>query len=128
MANRPNFLDLRSQSQGSFGTTLPSPSLRGLPSPRLHVAGEVPPELSPLDAFAAQSRLLAKQLEKTTSNGKRLSRLPPLTIEDSFNLPRPSYFRSVSAENLAGDVSQQSQIPVPGLKTELEDSGVRPVS
>jgi TPR repeat protein len=126
MATRPTFIDIRSQSHGPLGGS--SPSLRPLTSPRLHIAGEVPPELSPLDAFAAQSRLLAKQLEKTTSNGKRLSRLPPLTIEDSFNLPRPGYFRSVSAENLAGDVSQQSQIPVPGLKTELEDSGVRPVS
>lgn len=126
MATRPTFIDIKSQSHGPLGGI--SPSLRPLTSPRLHIAGEVPPELSPLDAFAAQSRLLAQQLEKTTSNGKRLSRLPPLTIEDSFNLPRPGYFRSVSAENLAADVSQQSQLPVPGLKTELEDSGVRPVS
>jgi hypothetical protein len=128
MATRPTFIDIRSHSHGPLGGS--SPSLRPLTSPRLHVAGEVPPELSPLDAFAAQSRLLAQQLEKTASNGKRLSRLPPLSIEDSFNLPRPGYFRSISAENLAGDASQQSQVsvPVPGLKTEVEDSGVRPVS
>lgn len=126
MATRPTFIDTRSQSHGPLSRG--SPSLRPLTSPRLHIAGEIPPELSPLDAFAAQSRLLAQQLEKTSSNGKRLSRLPPLTIEDSFNLPRPGYFCSVSAENLAGDASQLSQIPLPSLKTELEDSGVRPIS
>jgi hypothetical protein len=128
MATRPTFIDIRSHSHGPLGGS--SPSLRPLTSPRLHVAGEVPPELSPLDAFAAQSRLLAQQLEKTVSNGKRLSRLPPLTIEDSFNLPRQGYFRSISAENLASSSSQQSQVsvPVPGLKTEVEDSGLRPIS
>ena len=128
MATRPTFIDIRSHSHGPLGGS--SPSLRPLTSPRLHVAGEVPPELSPLDAFAAQSRLLAQQLEKTVSNGKRLSRLPPLTIEGSFNLPRPGYFRSISAENLADNASQQSQVsvPVPSLKTEIEDSGLRPVS
>ena len=52
---RPDFIDVRSESQAS----IPRP----LKSPRLHVAGEHPPELSPLDAFALQSRLLAKQLE-----------------------------------------------------------------
>ncbi len=128
MATRPTFIDIRSHSHGPLGGS--SPSLRPLASPRLHVAGEIPPELSPLDAFAAQSRLLAQQLEKTVSDGKRLSRLPPLTIEDSFNLPRPGYYRSISAENLAGNASQQSHIsiPIPGLTTEWEDSGVRPVS
>jgi len=128
MATRPTFIDVRSHSHGPLGSS--SPSLRPLASPRLHVAGEIPPELSPLDAFAAQSRLLAQQLEKTVSNGKRLSRLPPLTIEDSFSLPRPGYFRSISVENLAGNANQQSQItvPVPSLTTEVEDSGLRPVS
>src|SRR5271156_1107735 len=122
MANRPNFLDLRSQSQGSFGTTLPSPSLRGLPSPRLHVAGEIPPELSPLDAFAAQSRLLAKQLEETTNGGRRVSRLPPLTIASSLSQSRPRYFRSVSAE-AAGDDGTSPKSPGSGLKTEVETPG-----
>lgn len=128
MAVRPTFIDIRSHSHGPLGES--SPSLRPLTSPRLHVAGDIPPELSPLDAFAAQSRLLAQQLEKTVSNGKRLSRLPPLTIEDSFSLPRPGYFRSISAENLAGNANQRSQVsePVPGLKTEVEDFGLRPVS
>lgn len=127
MAARPNFIDLRSQSQGPFGTALPSPSLRGLPSPRLHVAGEIPPELSPLDAFAAQSRLLAKQLDETTNGGRRISRLPPLTIASSLNQNRPGYFRSVSAE-AAGNDSTTPKSPSSGLKTEVETPGFRPVS
>ncbi|KAK6841937.1 hypothetical protein PG987_002797 [Apiospora arundinis] len=76
MANRPNFIDLRSTSSASVAS-----SQRPLRSPRLHVAGEVPPALSPLDAFAAQSRLLAKQLEESNKQGRRMSRLPPLTVE-----------------------------------------------
>jgi hypothetical protein len=127
MATRPNFIDLRSQSHGPFGAALISPSLRGLPSPRLHVAGEVPPELSPLDAFAAQSRLLAKQLDETTSGGKRISRLPPLTIASSLSQSRPGYLRSFSAD-CAGNDSTSPKSPGSGLKTEVETPGFRPVS
>ncbi|KAN0122525.1 hypothetical protein V8E51_000851 [Hyaloscypha variabilis] len=117
MAARPNFIDLRSQSHGPFGS--------GLPSPRLHVAGEIPPELSPLDAFAAQSRLLAKQLEQQNAGGgKRMSRLPPLTI-DSLSQGRPGYFRSASAEATT-PLSPTS--PGSGLKSEVETPGFRPVS
>jgi hypothetical protein len=126
MAARPTFIDFRSQSYGPQSHS--PPSLRPLTSPRLHIAGEVPPELSPLDAFAAQSRLLAKQLEKGATGDKRISRLPPLTIEDSFNLPRPSYFHSIPAENVSNDSLQSSPASATGLKTELEESGVRPVS
>jgi len=117
MAGTPNFLDLRSQSHGSFGTALPSP--------RLHVAGEIPPELSPLDAFAAQSRLLAKQLEESANAGKRMSRLAPLTIANSLSQGRPGYFRSISAE-ATSPLSPTS--PGSGLKTEVETPGFRPVS
>jgi hypothetical protein len=116
MAGRPGFIDLRSQSHGPFGS--------GLPSPRLHVAGEIPPELSPLDAFAAQSRLLAKQLEESANGGKRMSRLPPLTIAN-LNQSRPGFFRSASAEATA-PLSPTS--PGSGLKTEVETPGFRPVS
>src|ERR1700732_3447297 len=113
MATRPTFIDIRSQSHGPLGGS--SPSLRPLTSPRLHVAGEVPPELSPLDAFAAQSRLLAKQLEETANGGKRVSRLPPLAI-NSLSHGRPAYnFRSVSAEPTT-PLSPTS--PGSGLKTE----------
>ena len=122
MANRPNFLDLRSQSHGPLGS---GPlSARTLPSPRLRIAGEVPPELSPLDAFAAQSRLLAKQLDESNRSGRRISRLPPLTIANTLQ-NRPGYFRSASAE-----AAPDSPIsPGSALKTEVENpSGFRPAS
>ncbi|PVH88569.1 hypothetical protein DL98DRAFT_403926 [Cadophora sp. DSE1049] len=131
MANRPNFIDLRSQSHGPLGSGLPSPrTLGGLPSPRLHVAGEVPPELSPLDAFAAQSRLLARQLEQESAGGRRVSRLPPLTIANSLSQGRPGYLRSVSAEGTTPitPTSPGSGITGSGLKTEVETPGFRPMS
>lgn len=126
MAKRPEFIDLRSQSHEPLGSngTLPRP----LPSPRLHLAGEVPPELSPLDAFAAQSRLLAKQLEQGHSNnGKRISRLPPLTIENSLKHARPGYFRSVSAEPNTG-AEYEASASGPATKPEIETGCFRPVS
>ncbi|KAF2085608.1 hypothetical protein K490DRAFT_46310 [Saccharata proteae CBS 121410] len=64
-----------------------------LPSPR---TGEIPPALSPLDAFAMHSRLLAKRFEEN-KNGKRISRLPPLAIANEFGRHRPGYLRSKSA-------------------------------
>ncbi|TVY44977.1 Mitosis inhibitor [Lachnellula subtilissima] len=126
MANRPNYLDLRSQSHGPIGTGLPSP--RSLPSPRLHIAGDVPPELSPLDAFAAQSRRLAKELERGMNGEKRMSRLPPLTIASSLGQSRPTYFRSASAEAASGTPTSPTNSPGIGVKTEVEAPANRPVS
>jgi hypothetical protein len=123
MAHRPTFIDVRSHSHGPLGTNLPSP--RGLPSPRLHIAGEIPPELSPLDAFAAQSRLLAKQLDESNKLGRRISRLPPLTIANSLQQNRPGYLRSASAEEASPDSPQS---PGSRLKTEVETPGFRPAS
>jgi hypothetical protein len=126
MAARPTYIDVRSQSHGPLGNG--SASIRPQTCPRVHLVGEVPPELSPLDAFAAQSRLLFKQLEKSSSGGRRISRLPPLTIEQSFNIPRPGYVRSVSADDVSGSATQMSPIPACGLKTDHEDETSRPVS
>ncbi|RAL66904.1 hypothetical protein DID88_007686 [Monilinia fructigena] len=139
MANRPKFIDLRSQSQGQTSTVshgLPSPSLRSLPSPRLHVAGDIPPELSPLDAFAAQSRLLARQLNESTNGGKRISRLPPLTIANSLGQNRLGSLRSASAERVTDSpLSQFSPADSPGAsagpgqqRTEVDAPVFRPVS
>ncbi|KAG4033462.1 hypothetical protein MFRU_005g04660 [Monilinia fructicola] len=139
MANRPQFIDLRSQSQGHMNTVgngLPSPSLRSLPSPRLHVAGDIPPELSPLDAFAAQSRLLARQLNESTNGGKRISRLPPLTIANSLGQNRLGSLRSASAERVTDSpLSQFSPADSPGAsagpgqqRTEVDAPVFRPVS
>ncbi|RYP91603.1 hypothetical protein DL770_002229 [Monosporascus sp. CRB-9-2] len=131
--NKPAFLDLRSQSSASVSTT----SSRPLRSPRLHVAGDVPPSMSPLDAFAAHSRMLAKQLEESESRtGRRMSRLPPLTVESPLIVQgRSEYFRSLSYDSSSEQESvspQQQQQPQQGtglgLTTEVETPLERPVS
>ncbi|DAA75833.1 TPA_exp: putative Cell cycle inhibitor Nif1 [Trichophyton benhamiae CBS 112371] len=81
---------------------------RPLVSPRLqHVAGEIPPALSPLDAFAAQGRLLAKQFDESRKAGRRLSRLPPASVERSLSQPRGGYHRTLSDED-----TRQAQTPM----------------
>ncbi|KAI0398424.1 hypothetical protein F5Y17DRAFT_464119 [Xylariaceae sp. FL0594] len=122
MTKVPDFIDVRSAS---------SHSSRPLRSPRLHVAGEVPPALSPLDAFAAQSRLLAKQLEESAKNGNRVSRLPPLTTQSPLVVQgRSEYFRSMSYDSTTEE--QHGQLPKQhaglGLTTEIETPPERPVS
>ncbi|KAL0257376.1 hypothetical protein SLS55_008187 [Diplodia seriata] len=99
-SDRPNDLDLRPGSQES-NRSRQMQFLGDLPSPR---TGEVPPALSPLDAFAMQSRLLAKRFEEE-KNGRRISRLPPLTIQNEFGRQRqpPGYYRSRSAERDGSD-------------------------
>ncbi|GAW12292.1 hypothetical protein ANO14919_016560 [Xylariales sp. No.14919] len=127
MANRPNFIDLRSGSSNSVATT----SSRPLRSPRLHIAGEVPPALSPLDAFALQSRLLSKQLEESAKNGNRVSRLPPLTTESPLVVQgRSEYFRSLSYDSTdeqADGISPRQPAGL-GLTTEIETPLERPRS
>ncbi|ODA78314.1 hypothetical protein RJ55_05695 [Drechmeria coniospora] len=94
MADRPSLLGLRANSNNSA-----TPASKVLRSPRMHIAGEAPPELSPLDAFALQSRLLAKQLQESNKGGNRISRLPPLTMESPLvQQGRSDYFRSMSYE------------------------------
>lgn len=136
MANRPNFLELPPppKLEDSFSRGFLSP--RAFGSPRIgHVNGEVPPALSPLDALAAQGRLLAKQLDESAHNGKRMSRVPPYAIANSLAQTRPGYFRSVSAE------PSQFAPPLPppppaisndaapvGSRNHLKTHDVRPVS
>ncbi|KAM0332379.1 hypothetical protein ACHAQA_002656 [Verticillium albo-atrum] len=126
MAQRPSLLDLRSKSSSSNMTSASRP----LRSPRLHVAGEIPPELSPLDAFALQSRLLARQLKESDNAGRRMSRLPPLTTESPLVMQgRSDYFRSMSQDGM----SEASQSPEPldrglGLMPEVEEHLERPMS
>ncbi|CAI4217029.1 unnamed protein product [Parascedosporium putredinis] len=127
MVTPPANLDLRATSRTSS-----RPPLR---SPRLHVAGEAPPELSPLDAFALQSRLLAKQLEESQNRGgRRMSRLPPLTTESPLVVQaRSDYFRSMSQDSATSDQSSQSEniSDAFGLRTEVQDAfseDKRPVS
>jgi hypothetical protein len=62
---------------------------------------DIPPELSPLDAFALQSHLLAKQLDSEKRSGRRISRLPPLAATDPI-YTRPGYLRNQSADDRRG--------------------------
>lgn len=75
-----------------------------LPSPR---SGEAPPALSPLDAFAQHSRMLAMKFEQESQNGKRLSRLPHADVAREL-ANRPGFFRHVSGSTEGGmsDVSE----------------------
>lgn len=92
------------------------------PPPATSRAGEVPPLLSPLDAFALQSRLLAQKLEDGKKHDRRISRLPHEAIVKELGRPRPDY--SLSRENVAWDseppqgkdaeVNQRQEKPDPG--------------
>lgn len=120
MATRPSLLDLRSNSNQSANSTTSRP----LRSPRMHIAGEAPPELSPLDAFALQSRLLAKQLQESNKEGNRVSRLPPLTMESPLiQQGRSDYFRSMSHDSASehGDSPDHDSSGL-GLRTEVEEA------
>lgn len=130
MTSRPDYVDLRSLSHNSSKSGLAHS--RGLPSPRRpHVDGDIPPELSPLDAFALQGRLLAKQLDDSAKNGKRISRLPPITIANSLAQNRPGFFRSASAD---AESFPEKSVPRStddgglAMKTELAVPPNRPVS
>ena len=126
MNSQPRYIETHPYSPGRDRSSPSSHSPR-----KPHVDGDVPPELSPLDAFALQGRLLAKQLDQTSKDGRRMSRLPPLTIANSLALPRPGYLRSQSAGNdsfgpRAGppQVDQAS----PHLRAAVEAPDKRPVS
>ena len=130
MAQRPTFIDLRSKSEYPAPPDMPSSRL--LMSPRIiHNAGDVPPVMSPLDAFAAQSRLLAKQLEDSQNNGRRVSRLPPHAIANSFARPRPTFHRSKSAVDEVRehvDPPRPKELETFGNKLEVEEPAFRPTS
>ena len=130
MAQRPVHIDLSSELHDGAHSRTSSPG--GHPSPRIfHVAGDVPPAMSPLDAFAAQSRFLAKQLEDSKKNGRRASRLPPLTVASSLASQRPGYFRSLTAET-RGSANNQRVKPlheeVVGDRREVATPVFRPQS
>ena len=130
MAHRPTYIDLRSHTEGGRTSGTSSPGSQ--PSPRIHhVAGDVPPAMSPLDAFAMQSRLLARKLEESKTNGRRASRLPPLTVADSLARQRPGYFRSLSTQQ-GGDPKVDDKVTIPdhmhGNRMEVESPVFRPRS
>lgn len=123
MASRPQFGESRSQS---FDT------LRS-PSPRIeHFDGEIPPALSPLDAFAAQGRLLARQLEESKRGERRMSRLPPSSVARSLSQGRPGFFRAPSSGDShysqGGRGGELARRPTQKNNPEVEEPKFRPQS
>ncbi|CEJ56618.1 hypothetical protein PMG11_02819 [Penicillium brasilianum] len=118
MAFRGNLSDCRSVSHDTLRS--------GIPSPRIeHYDGEVPPALSPLDAFAAQGRFLAKQLDESRRRDRRMSRLPPSSVARSLSTPRPGYFRATSNESQADSLTRK---PTLRAHPDFEEPKYRPVS
>lgn len=105
MARRPANLNLGRDRPEAFEPPKMFGGQNNLPSPR---AGEIPPALSPLDAFAMHSRLLAKKFEEEAQNGRRMSRLPPTMVAKEMK-NRPGYFRSLSNESKMTDVDEASE-------------------
>lgn len=102
-----------------------------LPSPRI---GEAPPALSPLDAFAMHSRLLAKKFDDNKETGRRISRLPPKDVEREL-ASRPDYFRNLShgSEGGLSDVAEVKEgsptgMPNGGMTVVGSEERSRPVS
>nr|POF25964.1 mitosis inhibitor nif1 [Quercus suber] len=115
MARRPDHLDL--SRERPFTPQPPKMSFHmDLPSPR---TGEIPPALSPLDAFAMHSRILAKRFEEEAQNGRRISRLPPMAVAKEM-ANRPGYFRSTSG----GDEGMMDGVP----EVQEENSPIRPTT
>ncbi|KAH0833672.1 putative cell cycle inhibitor Nif1 [Fonsecaea pedrosoi] len=93
---RPTYIEIPQENLRSA-----SALSRNALSPRIqHFDGDVPPALSPLDAIAARSRKLAKELEETRKAGeRRMSRLPPQVVTESLTEHqnnRPPIFRALS--------------------------------
>lgn len=101
------------------------PARGRLPSPRLeYFDGEVPPALSPLDAFAARGRLLARELDESKRKDSRLTRLPPNVIR-SLSQPRTGFYRSPSP----GDAQfAPPKSPSQPTSPEVENPDFRPQS
>ena len=90
MARRPERIDIPTLGADPLSRPLFTP--HGNPVAQ----SEVPPALSPLDAFAMQGRLLAKRFEEENNTGRRISRLPAVTIASELAKARPEYFRAMT--------------------------------
>ena len=132
MSTRPAFIDLRSKSSETNQSGTQSPRAPPFPSPRMqHFDGDIPPAMSPLDMFAMQSRLLAKQLDESRKTDRRVSRLPPLTTGDPITKQKSMYDRSRSAENRVkspGSSPRARDEDQTGIMPEFEEPAFRPKS
>ena len=129
MSTRPTFIDLRSKSQETTQSGTQSPRPQAFPSPRMqHLDGDIPPAMSPLDMFAMQSRLLAKQLDDSKRSGRRVSRLPPLTTGDPITKQKFVYNESPSIETKNSASPRAKEEDTPGTVPEVEEPAFRPKS
>ena len=130
---RPTYIDLP-KDDASRAPSAAGTARIGLLSPRIrHFDGDIPPTLSPLDAFAAHSMRLAKELEETRRAGeRRMSRLPPQVVTKSLTqhqANRPQCFRSLSGNK--DDIVPPLPRPTVGLASnnpEVAHPTVRPKS
>ena len=106
MGHRPTHIDLNHDDLSDQPKPPRAPFYMDLPSPR---TGEVPPALSPLDAFQMRSRLLARRFEEPNESGRRISRLPHNDVAKELG-NRPGYYRTASnSSNASG--SAMSDVP-----------------
>ncbi|OAX78507.1 hypothetical protein ACJ72_07184, partial [Emergomyces africanus] len=113
----------RSNSPGKPWSRNPTPS-----PGRSHFDGEVAPVLSPLDAFALQGRILAKQLDESKKGDRRMSRLPPASVARSLSQPRPGYFRATSSGDSCITTPVSPGGGSYGRSGEVEEPAFRPKS
>lgn len=127
MANRPTHISIPSANLDPISRPLYTPH-DNIISPE----NAVPPALSPLDAFAMQSRMLAKKFEEESAGGRRLSRLPVNTVATEFAKSRPVFFRSVTTGSHGLKVPQSApphELSHPGLEVQtIHHAAPRPVS
>jgi hypothetical protein len=124
MASRPERIDIPTLGAGPLSRPLFTP--HGKPVAQ----NEVPPALSPLDAFAMQGRLLAKRFEEENNTGRRISRLPTMTIASELAKARPEYFRAMttgSQQLVSPSQLMPEEISVQRSATEVQ-SAPRPLS
>jgi len=124
MARRsPDSIDLESSSF--------DPSRTRTPSPGDFPLGHVPPTLSPLDAFALQGHMLAMKFEESQNNGRRISRLPHVTIANELAKPRPAYFNALLPATSTSDedhTNQSGDSELSGTHSDADRSDIRPKS
>lgn len=108
---RPDNIDLAKANHG------PSPSLTSprsnfyldLPSPRV---GQIPPALSPLDAFAQQSRMLAKRFQDSQLQGRRISRLEHAEVANQFGKGQIYHRPSLDDSDFDHDIPEENDLPL----------------
>ena len=104
--------------------------LSPLPSPRMtYIVGEKAPAMSPLDAFAAQGRLLAKRLdEESRKLGRPVSRLPHTAVVDTLGKRTKPFTPKLLTPTRSPSRGSNTHEEYGGSRPEIENPGLRPQS